>query len=169
MSDIVPSDAHDPFPSGGPHASDRFAIEDLYAKYFWALDTQDIEIYLTTFWSDASLVETQLDGSIETWSGLDKVREFTESHFGGYRGHQHRDSNRLYQPIGPVSESGTPDRWSISSYYFTSHRDDQGHTEFFSTGYSRDIVERRSGVWRFAERGVARWNGDLTHPLRRDV
>src|SRR3546814_14816788 len=52
----------------GPDAADRFAIDDLYVDYLWALDTQDLERYLGAFWDDAVLAETQLDGSLDTRS-----------------------------------------------------------------------------------------------------
>ncbi|WP_291051783.1 nuclear transport factor 2 family protein [Herbiconiux sp.] len=146
----------------GPGSDDRAAIDDLYNTYLWALDTQDIDLYVGTFWPDAAFKETQLDGSVETWTGADSIRAFSESHFGGYSGHQHRESNRLYLP----DENGGTDRWGIRAYWFASHREaGTGEVTFSSTGHSRDIVERRDGVWRFAQRWVERWPGDLAHPL----
>jgi hypothetical protein len=141
----------------------RAAIDDLYNTYLWALDTQDIDLYVGTFWPDAVFIETQLDGSVERWTDADSIREFTASHFGGYGGHQHRESNRLYSR----GDAGGRERWHIRAYWFTSHRDAAaGSVEFTSTGHSRDIVELRDGEWRFAERWVERWPGVLTHPLR---
>ena len=145
----------------GPSSEERHAIDDLVNTYLWALDTQDIDFYVGTFWDDAVFKETQLDGSVETWTGAPSIREFSASHFGGYGGHQHRESNRLYIP----DADGNPDRWGVRSYWFTSHRED-GDVAFTSTGHSRDVVERRDGEWRFVQRWVERWPGTLTHPLR---
>ena len=146
----------------GPSPEDRAAIDDLYNTYLWALDTQDIDRYVGTFWDDATFKETQLDGSVQTWEGAASVREFSASHFGGYGGHQHRESNRLYLPDG----EGRPDRWQLRSYWFTSHREaGTGEVSFSSTGHSRDEVERRDGEWRFVLRWVERWPGTLSHPL----
>ncbi len=144
----------------GPSPEVRNAIDDLYVDYLWALDTQDIERYLGTFWDDAVLDETQLDGTVESWTGIAKIREFTEGHFGGYGGHQHRESNRMYLPH---PDGG--DRWILRSYWFTSHRED-GEVSFFSTGHSKDVVELRDGEWRFAYRWLERWPGRVTHPVR---
>jgi len=142
-----------------PGADVRFAIDDLYVDYLWALDTQDLPRYLGAFWDDAVLEETQLDGSVDARRGVEEIRAFAESHFGGYAGHQHRESNRMYLP----DPSGSPDRWVLRSYWFTSHRED-GVASFHSTGHSKDIVEFRDGQWRFAYRWLQRWPGDVTHP-----
>ncbi len=138
----------------------RFAIDDLYADYLWALDTQDLGRYVATFWPDAVLEETQLDGSIDARRGADAIEDFAASHFGGYAGHQHRESNRLYLP----DPEGSADRWVLRSYWFTSHREGE-EVSFHSTGHSRDIVELREGEWKFVYRWLQRWPGDVTHPL----
>jgi len=143
-------------PALSPSADVRFAIDDLYATYLWALDTQDIELYISVFWDDAVLKENQLDDTIETWHGAEAIREFTAGHFGGYGGHQHRESTRRYLP-----DPAGPDRWILHSYWSTSHRvPATNEITFFSTGLSNDIVERRGDEWRFAQRGISRWPAD---------
>ncbi|MFB2584654.1 nuclear transport factor 2 family protein [Herbiconiux liukaitaii] len=149
----------------GPGIEIRMAVDDLYSEYLWALDTQDIDLYIGTFWPEASFIETQLDGTVETWTGARSIREFSESHFGGYRGHQHRESNRLYLPAADSDEGAA--RWQVRSYWSTSHRGN-GEVSFSSTGHSRDVVEERDGTWRFIQRWVERWPGDLTHPLAQE-
>ena len=144
-----------------PSPADRDAIDDLYNGYLWALDTQDIDLYVGAFWDDAVFKETQLDGSVETWTGASSIRDFSAAHFGGYGGHQHRESNRLYLP----DPEGRADRWRMRSYWSTSHREN-GDVQLSSTGHSRDEVERRAGEWRFSLRWVERWPGNLTHPFR---
>ena len=145
-----------------PSLEVRAAIDDLYARYLWALDCQDIDLYVSTFWDDAVLKETQLDETIEVWHGLPAIRDFTASHFGGYGGHQHRESTRRYLP-DPAGEH----RWRLHSYWFTSHRvPATNDIAFFSTGLSNDIVEGRGGEWRFAVRGISRWPADPQARLR---
>lgn len=145
-----------------PSAEIRAAIDDLYATYLWALDTQDIELYIGVFWDDAVLKETQLDETIETWHGAQAIREFTEGHFGGYGGHQHRESTRRYF-ADPAGEH----RWILHSYWSTSHRvPATNEITFFSTGLSYDVVERRGDEWRFALRGISRWPADPTATLQ---
>ncbi len=137
-----------------PSADIRFAIDDLYASYLWALDTQDIDGYVAVFWEDAVLKETQLDGSVEVWRSAAAIREFTAAHFDGYGGHQHRETTRRYLPAGE-------DRWRLLSYWFTSHRDAAtNEVTVFSTGLSVDLVEQRGEEWRFAQRGLSRWPED---------
>lgn len=144
-----------------PSAEQRFAIEDLYSAYFWALDTHDIEAYLDAFWDDATLRETQLDGAVEDWRGVSAIREFSETHFGGYSGYQHRDSTRMFI----ADPDGDPDRWQVYAYWCTTHRDaDTQEVSFLSTGYSRDIVEYRDGSWKFALRWLERWPGAVMAP-----
>src|SRR3546814_17928471 len=82
----------------GPDAADRFAIDDLYVDYLWALDTQDLERYLGAFWDDAVLAETQLDGSLDTRTGVEEIRAFPYTTFSGSPGHHHRKTNRTNHP-----------------------------------------------------------------------
>ena len=146
-----------------PSADVRCLIDDVYSTYLWALDTQDIDLYVGTFWDDAVFEETQLDGTVETWEGAEKIRSFTAGHFGDYNGHQHRASNLLYLP----DPEGRPDTWLVRAYWFTSHREQgSGDVAFTSTGHSRDVLQGRDGEWRFAYRGIERWPGTLRHPLR---
>jgi hypothetical protein len=140
----------------------RAAIDDLYARYLWGLDMQDIDLYVGTYWDDAVMKQTQLDGTIEVFRGAAVIREFTALHFGGYGGNQHRESTRRYVP-DPAGEH----RWSLYSYWTTSHRDEaMDAVSFDSTGLSNDIVERRGDEWRFAQRGFARWPADPAAMLR---
>lgn len=145
-----------------PDIADRLVIEDMYTRYLWSLDTHQIEPYLECFWEDGALRETQLDGSVEQWNGQAEIRTFTEAHFGGYSGFQHRDGNHMFI----ADPHGDPDRWQVYAYWFTSRRDPEtNEVAVLSTGYSRDIVERRNGEWRFALRWLERWPGEVTYPL----
>ncbi len=143
-----------------PTADVRFAIDDLYSTYLWALDTQDIDAYISVFWDDAVLKETQVDGTIEVWHSATAIREFTAGHFNGYGGHQHRESTRRYFPAGE-------DRWRVLAYWFASHRNVvENEVTFFSTGLSVDMVERRGDEWRFAQRGLSRWPADVNAAIK---
>lgn len=144
----------------GPDVETRLAIDDLLADYLWALDTQDLDRYVDAFWPDGALRETQLDSEVLEWRGADAIRAFTAEHFDGYSGHQHRDGNRLFLP----TESA--DRWIVRSYWFATHRDaPTNEVTLHSTGHSADVVERRDGEWRIADRLLERWPGSMRHPL----
>jgi len=145
-----------------PSADIRFAIDDLYATYLWALDTQDIDLYISAFWDDAALKQTQLDGTIEVTTGVAAIREVTAVHFGGHGGHQRRESTRRYLP-----DPAGPHRWILHSYWSTSDRvPETNEVAFVATGLSNDIVELRGDEWRFAQRAFSPWPNDPMAVLR---
>src|SRR5829696_7595294 len=76
---------------------DRAEIEDLYARYMWALDTGDSEGYAACFTPDALVFEVQPDGSVTSGRALAFVEEgyHQDPHFVG---HQHRHDNLVYAP-----------------------------------------------------------------------
>jgi hypothetical protein len=88
----------------GPSLEDRAEIEDLYARYMWALDTGDSPGYAACFTPDALVWEVQPDGSVSSGRALAFVEE-------GYHadpdwvGHQHRHDNLVYAP----DPAGRPD------------------------------------------------------------
>lgn len=147
-------------PRPTPSLEDRALLDDLYSTYLWALDTQDEGIYVGVFWPDAVLLEDQLDGSTERFAPASEIFAYTAANFPHFVGHQHRESTRLYTPDGT-------DRWRAQSYWFTSDRSATGDVAFTSTGYYRDVVEKRDGEWRFLSRHIARWpGGRVAHPYR---
>ena len=150
-----------------PSIEDRIAFDDLYSSYLWALDTKDVEFYVAAFWDDAVLHETQVDGTVLKFEGREAIDQFTRDMFAlpEWVGHQHRETTRLYVPEGDSAQ----ERWFAQSYWFTTHRDDPTNSvEILSTGYYRDIVEKRDGEWRFASRWIERWRSDARHPYRHD-
>jgi len=80
-----------------PSLEDRAEIEDLYARYMWALDTGDSEGYAACFTPDALVFEVQPDGSVTSGRALAFVEEgyHQDPHFVG---HQHRHDNLVYAP-----------------------------------------------------------------------
>lgn len=144
-----------------PSPEVRAQFSDLYADYFWALDTHDVERYANTFWGDGVLEEVQLDGSVLTTTGREDIGGFARQAWFGHVGYQHRDANRLYLP----DPDGRDDRWVVRAYWFTSRREGT-EVEFLSTGHSTDVIElRNSAEWRFALRRIERWPTTQAHPL----
>lgn len=157
------TEARRPGARSSPSLEDRALLDDLYSAYLWALDTQDAEIYVSVFWPEASLLEDQLDGSTRRYEPAAEIISYTTQNFSDFVGHQHRESTRLYTPV-----AGHPDRWRAQSYWFTSDRAaDTNEVGFTSTGYYRDVVEKRDGEWRYLSRHIARWpGGQVVHPFR---
>jgi hypothetical protein len=141
---------------------DRAEIEDLYARYMWALDTGDSQGYADCFVPDALVWEVQPDGSITSGRAL----AFVE---GGYHqdpqfaGHQHRHDNLVYAP----DPAGRPDHWEIRAYVFATYaqRNPPGATEHPPaattwSGHYVDTVAKVDGTWLFIERNIAPWTGE---------
>ncbi|WP_440707943.1 nuclear transport factor 2 family protein [Herbiconiux sp. YIM B11900] len=160
-----------PGPGTGPSPADRHAIAEVIDTGLWALDTRDLEVYLATFWPDASFSEVGPDGALGVWQGIDDIRRMSAARVGGPTGRQHRLSNTLFTPREPAagaSEGRPPgEAWTAWAYWMTSVRHPEtGEVRFEMSGYLRDELERRDGEWRLLGRHLDGWPGDLRHPLR---
>ena len=60
-----------------PGVEDRIAIQDLIAKYCWALDTGDVESFVACFTPDAVIVEEVFEDP-DVWQGHAGIRELIE-------------------------------------------------------------------------------------------
>jgi len=144
----------------GPSVEDRFAIDDLYNEYMWALDTGDTNAFVAKFTDDADVWEDQPDGSTWKGSGKDQVREFvlkyhSDPHFPG---HQHRESTRVFE----ADPEGRPEHWAVKSYVFATTFDVASHSaKAYWSGYYRDIVAKQDGEWKFVFRWIAPWKGEV--------
>ena len=81
----------------GPSAEDRTAINQMYARYSWALDTGDTDGYVALFTEDAVATEETRMGTLEERKGHEehpraRSRKFHEN--PEFPGHQHQ--------MGPV-------------------------------------------------------------------
>jgi SnoaL-like domain len=56
-----------------PSVEDRLAIQDLYARYCWALDTGDTDGYLALFTEDAEATEQTREGTLEVRRGRSRA------------------------------------------------------------------------------------------------
>jgi hypothetical protein len=150
-----------------PSVADRRAIADVVDHGLWALDTRDLEAYLSTFWPDAVFSEAAPDGTRSAWHGIDDIRAVSAARVGPPTGRQHRLSNPLYTPLAGRDGVGSADGWTVWWYWMTSVRHPaDGTVTFEMSGYLRDEVERRSGEWRLLGRHLDGWPDGLQHPLR---
>ena len=72
---------------------DRFAIQDVVARYAWALDTGDIDALVACFTPDARVVEEVFEDP-DIWEGHDGIRRISEHYRNskGFPGRQHHTS-----------------------------------------------------------------------------
>jgi uncharacterized protein (TIGR02246 family) len=125
---------------------DRIAVEDVMARYVWAVDSLDPEGYVAVFTEDAVI---DSNGSIST--GHREIRQIVT------RLVQRRDDNRakglptsnLYHVISNVRiEFPRPDEAVHYSYWQTVRRDNNdGRMSAAAMGRSEDRLVKRNGRW----------------------
>jgi hypothetical protein len=146
--------------STGPSPEDRNAIEDLYHRYLWALDTGDTDGYVDTFHPDATVIETTPEG-VKHGRGHEEIRRWLVDDFHGdpnFPGHQHVQENLRYAP----DPEGREDHWRVRAYcQATTFKGDPPVATLFWCGHCDDIVARRDGEWRILQRGIYPWAGDV--------
>ncbi len=124
---------------------DRIAVEDVMARYVWAVDSLDPEAYVAVFTEDAII---DSNGSIS--KGHEAIRKIVTSLI------QRRDDNKakglpasnLYHVISNVRITfPKPGEASHQSYWQTVHRDKDGKMTAAAMGRSEDRLVRRNGKW----------------------
>jgi uncharacterized protein (TIGR02246 family) len=124
---------------------DRIAVEDVMARYVWAVDSLDAEGYVAVFTEDAVI---DSNGSIS--KGHEEIRRIVTSLI------QRRDDNRakgvptsnLYHVISSVRITfPTPGEAVHQSYWQTVRRDQDGKMTAAAMGRSEDRLVKRNGKW----------------------
>lgn len=133
--------------------ADRIAIQDLIARYGWALDTGDMESLLSCFTADCLIVEEVFEDP-DRWEGHEGVRGLAEHYWSspGFPGRQHHVTQSLV-------EANTPDAAAVKSFAFvTECRGEPPYTLRF-TGYYDDRLVKLEDKWLFRERTIRLWDG----------
>jgi len=135
-------------------AEDRFGVHDLLMEYVWAADTGDLEGYVATFASDASLTDS--DGRIHR--GAEAIRDYAHAFLSqpGGRGRIHFFQQMSVKPEGEGLRVFS--FWTVVQATAAPRE-----TRVRSLGTCDDLCIRVEGKWRFAQRTIARWN-DATAP-----
>jgi len=124
---------------------DRIAVEDVMARYVWAVDSLDADGYVAVFTDDAVI---DSNGSIS--KGRDEIRKIVTSLI------QRRDDNKakgmptanLYHVISNVRITfPKPGEAVHQSYWQTVRRDKDGKMTAAAMGRSEDRLVMRSGRW----------------------
>src|SRR5215469_5235890 len=141
-------------PAGKLSVEDRIAIQDLIARYAWALDTGDVDSLVACFTPDAVVIEEVFEDP-DRWEGHEGVRRLAQ-HYGsspGFPGRQHHVSQSLVE--------GDGERCSVKSFAFvTECRGEPPYTLRF-TGYYDDLLVKAGGEWLFKERVIRLWDGPV--------
>jgi hypothetical protein len=132
---------------------DRLDLQDLIARYAWALDTGDVEGYLDCFFEDG-WIEHHPPGICRGRAEIRKLTEFLWYEFpANYLGRQHRMSQVLMAP----EEGGVRIRafWSILQHDVFS---DQNFV--YGLGLWNALAARDAdGEWRLKALIVDIWRG----------
>ncbi len=124
---------------------DRIAVEDVMARYVWAVDSLDADGYVAVFTEDATI---DSNGSIS--KGRDEIRKIVTNLI------QRREDNKakglptsnLYHVISNVRITfPKPGEALHQSYWQTVHRDKDGKMTPAAMGRSEDRLVRRNGKW----------------------
>ena len=129
---------------------DRMAVEDVMARYVWAVDSLDPEGYVAVFTEDAII---DSNGNIS--KGREEIRKIVISLI------QRRDDNKakglqtsnLYHLISNVRIAfPRPGEALHQSYWQTVYRDKDGKMTAAAMGRSEDRLVKRNGKWLIQER-----------------
>lgn len=129
---------------------DRIAVEDVMARYVWAVDSFDPEGYVALFTEDAVI-----DSNGVISKGHEEIRGIVTSLI------QRRDDNKakglppsnLYHVISNVRITfPRPGVALHRSYWQTVHRDKDGKMNAAAMGRSIDRLVKRNGKWLIEER-----------------
>jgi uncharacterized protein (TIGR02246 family) len=133
----------------GPY-EDRMAVEDVMARYVWAVDSLDPEGYVAVFTEDAII---DSNGNIS--KGREEIRKIVTNLI------QRRDDNKakglpasnLYHVISNVRITfSKPGEALHQSYWQTVYRDKDGKMTAAAMGRSEDRLVKRNGKWLIQER-----------------
>jgi uncharacterized protein (TIGR02246 family) len=130
---------------------DRIAIEDLFTDYAWALDTGDVDAACALFTSDAVVADPG-----GRYDGSDGVRAFFERFHSGspqFPGRQHW--------IGQTLLEGDGRRCTARSFAVVTQLHGTGATNVHLVAHYRDALVKVDGAWRFRERIIDSWRGDV--------
>ena len=133
---------------------DRFAIADLFAAYYWALDTGDIEAFIDTLVEHGTvqLVSPSRSTRFEGRSGMIALFEGLRQ-WDSFAGCQHFSSQMRIEP----SCTG---RCHVRTFCgVVACRGEPPYRLQFA-GRSDDLVVRIDDRWRFERRIVRLWAGE---------
>jgi len=140
-----------------PSPEDRLAIQDLYARYSWALDTGDTDTYVALFAEDAEATEETREGHLEVRKGRDEIRKLVLKFHErpDFPGHQHQMAQFMFEP------EGRPDHWVVRSYAWATINHPPAPPHLHWCGHIRDVIAKIDGVWLIRRKDIMGWAGKV--------
>jgi uncharacterized protein (TIGR02246 family) len=134
---------------------DRFAIQDLMARYGWALDTGDADGFVACFTPDGCMIEEVFEDP-DVWEGREGIRKLAEHYHSipNFPGRQHYCTNTLVTPEGA-------DRAHARSFALVTECQGEPPYKLRFCGYYDDELVRIDGQWFFHKRVVRLWDGEV--------
>lgn len=134
---------------------DRFDIQDLFARYSWALDTGEPDALAATFAPDGRLIEEVFEEP-DIWEGRAGVHAMSRHYMASpnFPGRQHHATMPLYEPLGP-------DRCNAKSFVFVTEVHGEPPMVLRFSGYYLDELVRLDGEWLFQSRIIRLWDGAI--------
>jgi len=140
-----------------PSPEDRLAIQDLYARYSWALDTGDTDAYVALFAEDAEASEETREGHLETRQGRAELRKLVLKFHErpDFPGHQHQMAQFIFEP------EGRPDHWVVRSYAWATINRPPAPPHLHWCGHIRDVIAKIDGQWLIRRKDIMGWAGKV--------
>ncbi|HXS28153.1 MAG TPA: nuclear transport factor 2 family protein [Steroidobacteraceae bacterium] len=141
-------------PTRGLTVADRIAIQDLLARYAWALDTGDVDSFVECFTPDAVVIEEVFEEP-DRWEGHASLRRLAEHYKSvpDFPGRQHH--------VSQVLAEGNARRCAVRSFTFvTECRGEPPYILRFA-GYYEDEAVKVRGTWLFEQRIIRLWDGPV--------
>jgi hypothetical protein len=131
---------------------DRIGIQDLLARYAWALDTGDVESLVACFTTDAVVLEEVFEDA-DRWEGHDAIRRLAAHYHSspGFPGRQHY--------VGQSLVSGNSQSCFVKSFAFVTECHGEPPYTLRFAGFYEDKLEKYNGAWLFRERVIRLWDG----------
>jgi len=152
------------------YAEDRAQIEDLQARYLFALDFFDLDTYVSTFTEDGVLdiIEYRVQGRDAIRKAIEESRAvFDQSSGDGPKGPyratgRHNISNIVIKVDGDKA-------YGRAYWFHYSNNNPERKAVFDGYGHYEDEMVKVNGEWLFSKRviyneGVEKWIGPTTNP-----
>ena len=151
------------------YAEDRAQIEDLQARYLFALDSFDLDTYVSTFTEDGILdiIEYQAKGREEIRKKMEEARPVfkpsSENEQGPYPPTSRHNITNIVLKIDGDKAQGR-------AYWFHyGNNNPERKAEIDSYGHYEDEMVKVNGQWLFSKRviyneGVKTWIGPVKNP-----
>lgn len=135
---------------------DRLAVQDLLARYAWALDTGDYQTYASLYTPDGVFVERGVE-----YRGRDAIREHVRELVGRMApGNRHHNTQILFEASGE-------DWCRLRSYSTHIYQPEPGSPpQVRMQGWYCDLCVKLEGAWYFAERRWDEWYPDRPEEYR---